>query len=177
MNGAYNTLKDPLSRAHYLLGLQGLDPSGDEVSQLGDSEEEMELLTTVMEAQEELDELPDMSLVVAGIREEQKEKAIGIVIKVLLRNAGRIQEAERILAEAFAHSDLASARKEAVRLKYWLNIQRKAWEWDERSGNREVRKKIEEMKQVKAENEHRNQKGSVMADTATSTMLNHLLSS
>lgn len=55
------------------------------------------------EAIEEAEEEGDLK----GLREENDE---------------RMAESVRILEEAFAKDDLETAKKEAVRLRYWVNI-------------------------------------------------------
>ncbi len=110
INRAYETLLNPLPRAHYLLERY----KAPEVSE-SDSLEDPELLMEVMELRERLEEA-----------ESEAEAA-----EVRADNARLLDAAVDTLAQAFAASppDLASAREAAVQLRYWTNIEKAAREW------------------------------------------------
>ncbi|KAA8896295.1 Fe-S protein assembly co-chaperone HscB [Sphaerosporella brunnea] len=109
INRAYSTLRDPLQRAQYLLARAGVDVE-DERLKL----EDPALLLEVLEAQEEVE---------AAASEEE-------LLPLVDRNRERIDESLRVLETAFADADLETARREAVRLRYWRNVEEaiKAWE-------------------------------------------------
>lgn len=113
VNEAYKTIQDPLRRARYLLSLRGIDVE-DESAKL----EENELLMEVMEAREAVEEVEDEEQLV-GIREQ---------------NNVRINESVGILSEAFAEGDMERAAKEAVRLRYWMNIEESIQGWEKGKG-------------------------------------------
>ncbi len=46
------------------------------------------------------------------------------------RNEGRIRESEGCLERAFAGDDVEGARREAVRLRYWVNIKEALDGWE-----------------------------------------------
>lgn len=102
VNEAYKTLQDPLRRARYLLSLRGIDVEDDSAKL-----EENELLMEVMEAREAVEEVENEEQLV-DIREENNEK---------------IDASVRVLSEAFADGDMDRAAQEAVRLRYWVNIE------------------------------------------------------
>lgn len=110
LNEAFRTLADPLMRAQYLLSLRGIDVAGDETGQVAD----MELLAEVMEARE-------------GIEEAEAEKELEGPRKV---NDGRIKESVEALESLFEKDDLEGAKKESVRLRYWVNIKQCLDEWE-----------------------------------------------
>ncbi|KAG5985142.1 hypothetical protein E4U55_001111 [Claviceps digitariae] len=108
INQAYRTLLDPLLRAEYLLSQHGCSPSNDESATLDgqDGVDEARLLSLVMDAHEQVED--------ARSAEDLHE--------LTLQNDERIAESERVLGRAFAEEDWETARREAVRLKYWVNI-------------------------------------------------------
>ena len=110
INRAYETLLQPLARAHYLLELH----HAPEVSE-SDSLEDPELLMEVMELRERLEEA------------ESEEEAA----EVRADNAKLLDATVETLAKAFGASppDLATAREAAVQLRYWTNIEKAAREW------------------------------------------------
>lgn len=46
-------------------------------------------------------------------------------------NEARIGESERVLEGAFREETLERAKKEAVRLRYWVNIRQALHDWEE----------------------------------------------
>ncbi|KAF6841354.1 Fe-S protein assembly co-chaperone HscB [Colletotrichum plurivorum] len=110
INEAYKTLSNPLLRAQYLLQLQGVDVANDETLKV----EDPELLMVVLEAREEIEEATEETEL-----EGQREA-----------NDARIRESEEVLEEAFRHDDLATAKREAVKLRYWVNIQESLHNWE-----------------------------------------------
>jgi molecular chaperone HscB len=98
LNEAYETIKDPLKRAAYLLRLAGRSVDIDKAATVADPE----LLMEAMEMREALDE--------ADTLEE---------ISVLAAQAGtEVSLCEEALGEAFASDDLDTAGKLTTRLKY-----------------------------------------------------------
>lgn len=76
--------------------------------------EEPDLLMLVLEAREEIEEAEDE----ADLEEPRKV------------NERRIAEGEKALDEAFAKDDLETAKREAVRMRYWVNIQESLNNWE-----------------------------------------------
>ncbi|KAF4123359.1 molecular chaperone HscB [Geosmithia morbida] len=110
INEAYRTLADPLLRAQYLLSLRGVDVANDETLKI----EEPDLLMTVLEAREEIEEAES---------EEELERPRS-------ENDERIRQSEEVLDEAFAADDIDAAKREAVRLRYWVNIKQSLDNWE-----------------------------------------------
>ncbi|KAF9880005.1 Fe-S protein assembly co-chaperone HscB [Colletotrichum karsti] len=110
INEAYKTLSNPLLRAQYLLQLRGVDVANDETLKV----EDPELLMVVLEAREEIEEATDES-------ELEGQRTA---------NDGRIRESEEVLEEAFRHDDIETAKREAVKLRYWVNIQESLNNWE-----------------------------------------------
>lgn len=113
INEAYKTLQDPLKRAQYLLSLQGIDVE-DESAKLTEST----LLMEVMEAREAVDEVENEEDLVS-IRAENSERIAGSV---------------KVLEETFASGDLEQAAQEAIRLRYWMNIEESIHGWEKGKG-------------------------------------------
>ncbi|KAK3079488.1 hypothetical protein LTS18_004742 [Coniosporium uncinatum] len=120
INEAYRTLLDPLRRAQYLLSLQGIDVE-DEASKMGGGvggmaggEQDIEFLQEVMEVNEAVEECET----------EDDVWALGSV------NEKRIEGSVGELERAFAEEDLEGAKRECVRLRYWVNLREtlRAWE-------------------------------------------------
>ncbi len=98
LNEAYETLKDPLRRAAYLLSLKGIDASVSKDETVRDPE----LLMEAMEAREALMEATSIAKV-----EKLQAKAGADAIAILSD-----------LSKAFASDDLAAANRLTTRLKY-----------------------------------------------------------
>lgn len=113
INEAYKVLQDPLKRAQYLLSLRGIDVEDDSAKL-----SENELLMEVMTAREEVEEAENEEQLV-GMRDENTE---------------RIDESVEILDDAFASGDMERAAKEAVRLRYWMNIEESIQGWEKGKG-------------------------------------------
>ncbi|MCF4164532.1 Fe-S protein assembly co-chaperone HscB [Zavarzinia compransoris] len=102
INEAYETLRDPLARARYLLELEGRPlPGGD-----GQTIADPELLMAAMEWREALEEAetPDQ---------------IADIARRLVAETGEVEAA---LGTAFAAHDLDSAIHEALRLSYLVKL-------------------------------------------------------
>jgi molecular chaperone HscB len=110
INEAYKTLQNPLLRAQYLLSLRGIEVAEDETAKV----EDPELLMEVLEAREQ-------------IEEAEQEEDLAEMREV---NDARIRESEEILEEAFKQDDVALAKSEAVKLRYWINIKESIDGWE-----------------------------------------------
>ncbi|KAF9152549.1 hypothetical protein BG015_005106 [Linnemannia schmuckeri] len=106
-NKAYSTLKEPLSRANYMLELLGAPIHESE------SLNEPELLMEVMEARELLEE--------AQTEDEVQE------LKNV--NDARIKDTVEGLSKAFKGQDLEQAKTLAIELQYWIRIQNVIRDW------------------------------------------------
>jgi molecular chaperone HscB len=113
INEAYKTIQDPLKRAQYLLSLRGIDVE-DESAKLSENQ----LLMEVMEAREAVEEVENEEELV-GLREE---------------NNSRIDESVSILQSAFADGNMDRAAQEAIRLRYWMNIEESIQGWEKGQG-------------------------------------------
>ena len=111
LNDAYRTLCDPLLRARHVLLVQaGMDLEGDE----GAKEQDAELLGVVLDARETIEE--------AEAEEDLEE--------LRLENEERIDESERVLGEVFGKGEWKAAKREAVKLRYWVNVRQSIREWE-----------------------------------------------
>lgn len=110
MNDAYKTLQDPLSRAQYVLSLNGVNVAGDEAGTV----EDKGLLMRVMEAREMIEEAVDEEEL-KGLRE---------------RNGKDLERSVRVLEGLLERGDWEAARTEAVRLRYWVNIKESIDGWE-----------------------------------------------
>lgn len=110
INEAYKTLSNPLLRAQYLLWLRGVDVANDETLKV----EDPGLLMTVLEAREAIEEAVEEHDL-DGLRAE---------------NEARIRESEEVLEGAFAGDDIELAKREAVKLRYWVNIWDSLHNWE-----------------------------------------------
>ncbi|EMC93449.1 hypothetical protein BAUCODRAFT_125304 [Baudoinia panamericana UAMH 10762] len=113
INEAYKTLQDPLKRAQYLLALQGIDVE-DESAKLSENA----LLMEVMEAREAVDEV------------ESEEE----LVSLRQENDVRIAESVERLDNLFGSGDLDNAAQEAIRLRYWKNIEESIHGWEKGRG-------------------------------------------
>jgi len=77
--------------------------------------EDPELLMEVLDAREEIE---------AAQAEEELEEIRAI-------NDERIEASEKILDVAFREDDLITAKQEAVKLRYWVNIKESLDNWQE----------------------------------------------
>ncbi|KAK7226560.1 hypothetical protein V2G26_014563 [Clonostachys chloroleuca] len=111
INDAYKTLSNPLLRAQYLLALRGVDVANDETLKV----EEPSLLMLVLEAREEIEDAESEADL------EQPREA----------NDARIAASEEALDVAFANDDIEAAKREAVRLRYWVNIRDTLHHWEQ----------------------------------------------
>lgn len=110
INEAYKSLQDPLRRAQYLLSLKGIDVAEDETAKV----EDPELLMEVLEMREAIEAVQD-----EGELEPMKA-----------RNDGLIERSVAVLDAAFKQDDVARAKEEAVRLRYWTNIKESLDAWE-----------------------------------------------
>ncbi|MCJ1332676.1 hypothetical protein MMC10_009370 [Thelotrema lepadinum] len=110
INEAYKTLQSPLLRAQYLLSLRGIHLAEDETAKV----EDPELLMEVLEARE-------------TIEEAQSEEDLESLREA---NERKIEYSVGVLEEAFRVDDLETAKIEAVRLRYWANIQESLNAWE-----------------------------------------------
>jgi molecular chaperone HscB len=97
-------------RAQYLLSLRGIDTAEDETAKV----EDPELLLEVLEARESIEEA------------EREEDLEGMRDS----NEQRIAESTQTIDEAFKNDDLQSAKEEAVKLRYWVNIKESIENWE-----------------------------------------------
>jgi molecular chaperone HscB len=98
LNEAYETLKDPLSRAEYMLKLRGVDVNPDGCNTVRDPT----LLMEQMEHREALAEATTRDAVDA----------------IAARTRGELEQGFGATAKAFAENDLERAEVEITRLKY-----------------------------------------------------------
>ncbi|KAL8723393.1 MAG: hypothetical protein Q9225_000309 [Loekoesia sp. 1 TL-2023] len=116
INDAYKTLLNPLARARYLLSLRGVELAEDEsiaTSPLeasgrgtGDANTDAGFLMDVMEVREGIE--------AARSREEIEE--------MKAENNERKKASEDRLDELFRTGDIEAARRETVKLGYWVNV-------------------------------------------------------
>ncbi|KAG0319803.1 hypothetical protein BGZ97_001409 [Linnemannia gamsii] len=106
-NKAYSTLKEPLSRANYMLELLGAPIHETE------SLNEPELLMEVMEARELLEEA-------------QTEDEVQDLKNV---NDARIKDTVEGLSRAFKDQNMEQAKTLAIELQYWIRIQNVIRDW------------------------------------------------
>lgn len=111
INEAYRTLADPLQRAQHLLWLHtGVDVAAEETGKV----EDPELLMLVLETREAIEEAGEEGEL-EGIRAENEE---------------RIRGSEEVLGRAFEGGDWEGARREVVRLRYWVNVRESIRNWE-----------------------------------------------
>jgi len=107
INKAYATLKEPLSRANYILEVLGAPIHETE------SLDETELLMEVMEARELLEDA-------------QTEEEVDDLKHV---NDARIKDAVSGLSKAFKDQDMQQAKTLAIQLQYWIRINNVIRDW------------------------------------------------
>ncbi|MCJ1412016.1 hypothetical protein MMC19_006108 [Ptychographa xylographoides] len=110
INEAYKTLQDPLKRAQYLLALRGINVAEDETAKV----EDPELLMEVLETREDI-EAVEVEAELKPLRD---------------RNDARVTNSEKVLDAAFKSDDLDTAKQEAVKLRYWINIKESLDAWE-----------------------------------------------
>jgi len=115
INEAYKTLQSPLLRAQYLLSLRGETQHEDDAAKLGEASEDQELLMEVLELRERIEEA-----------EVQRD-----VDEMKSENEKKVKESVKVLEEAFARDDIEAAKREAVRLRYWVNVEETLHAWEE----------------------------------------------
>lgn len=135
-NKAYATLKEPLSRANYILEFLG--------SPIHESEslQETELLMEVMEARELLEEaeteeqVDELKSVNDGniTRKEsafvrQKKPRFWLFFIYFFSTKARIKETVAGLSKAFKDMDLEQAKTLSIQLQYWIRIQNVIRDW------------------------------------------------
>lgn len=109
LNKAYTTLQQPLSRAEYLLSINGIEMSSE-----GEKLTDSDVLMTVMEAREQIEEAQTESDL-AEVKQEAKDLIAGELVR---------------LAELFRSGEWQGAKVSAVKLRYWQNIQKAAMDWE-----------------------------------------------
>ncbi|KAI0815907.1 Co-chaperone Hsc20 [Xylaria sp. FL0064] len=121
INEAYKTLSHPLSRAQYVLSLQGMDVAGDETAKV----EDPELLMLVLETRECIEEAAEEGDLVE-LREENEERIEASVKRLgeLFAVAGQRGEGKE------GEEALREARDETVRLRYWVNVRESIDNWE-----------------------------------------------
>ncbi|KAI8058194.1 HSCB C-terminal oligomerization domain-containing protein [Syncephalis plumigaleata] len=110
LNHAYHTLRDPLTRAQYLLQLHDVDIS--ETESIADPE----LLMTVMQTREDIEEAQN---------DTQMEAIAG-------ENNIRIDATISELNKAFQLEDITKAKDLAIELKYWYRIKNTIRLWEDK---------------------------------------------
>ncbi|KAB8303282.1 hypothetical protein EYC80_004724 [Monilinia laxa] len=117
INEAYKTLKSPVLRAQYLLELQGIDIYDETVdASVEEKEKDRLLLLEVYDASAEME-----------FAETDKE-----VDRIKSKNEKRIEECERTLGKVIDAGDMEKAKKETIRLKYWISLRKTLDEMDEK---------------------------------------------
>ncbi|KAI1276163.1 Co-chaperone Hsc20 [Xylaria sp. FL0933] len=120
INEAYKTLSHPLSRAQYVLSLQGMDVAGDETAKV----EDPELLMLVLETRECIEEAAEEGDLV-GLREENEER-----IEASVKRLGELFALAGQKGGKEGESALREARDETVRLRYWVNVRESIDNWE-----------------------------------------------
>lgn len=74
---------------------------------------------------------PDLLMEVLETREEiEAAQEEGDLIEMKEINDERIRKSEEIIDKAFKDDDMVMAKEEAVRLRYWVNIQESLHGWE-----------------------------------------------
>jgi molecular chaperone HscB len=100
INHAYRTLRDPLSRAEYMLRLEGHEVASESIH------EDQELLTIVLNTREAIEE--------AQTRQD--------IETLQHENQQRMQETLQKLSDAFRVHDYGQAKVLTTRLRYWNGV-------------------------------------------------------
>ncbi|KAI0485204.1 Co-chaperone HscB, C-terminal oligomerization domain-containing protein [Xylariaceae sp. FL0804] len=119
INEAFRTLADPLARAQHVLSTSTQDGPSSSDGGVGIDDETAKvddpaLLMLVLEAREEVEAAEDEGDLEAPRRENEERIAASV---------------ER-LGELFARDDREAARRETVRLRYWMNIRESIDNWE-----------------------------------------------
>lgn len=86
----------------------------DETEKTGEEEGDKELLMEVLETREEIEEAEEEADL-NGLKEMNEE---------------RIAKCEGVVGEALEMGDLCTARRETVRLRYWVNVRDSLHAWE-----------------------------------------------
>ncbi|MBV17614.1 MAG: Fe-S protein assembly co-chaperone HscB [Thalassospira sp.] len=106
LNEAFETLKNPVARAHYMLRLAGVEPEGGG----GHTVNDPELLMEAMEMREALDDADNRMTVDAMIKDTRRQA----------------RACENDLADAFAKDAFDTAKKLTTRLRYLMKMTEEA---------------------------------------------------
>ncbi|MEQ8287181.1 Fe-S protein assembly co-chaperone HscB [Thalassospira sp.] len=106
LNEAFETLKNPVSRAHYMLRLSGIEPEGGE----GHTVNDPELLMEAMEMREALHDAADKGTIDAMIKDTRKQA----------------RACETDLGDALAANAFDAAKKLTTRLRYLMKMTEEA---------------------------------------------------
>jgi molecular chaperone HscB len=106
LNEAFETLKNPVARAHYMLRQAGQEPEGGE----GHTVNDPELLMEAMEMREALDDAADKTTIDAIIKDTRKQA----------------RACEKDLGAAFDSKSYDAAKKLATRLRYLMKMTEEA---------------------------------------------------
>jgi molecular chaperone HscB len=106
LNEAFETLKNPVARAHYMLRQAGHEPEGGE----GHTVNDPELLMEAMEMREALDDAADKITIDAMIKDTRKQA----------------RACEKDLGAAFDNQSYDAAKKLATRLRYLVKMTEEA---------------------------------------------------
>ncbi|OAZ12569.1 molecular chaperone DnaJ [Thalassospira profundimaris] len=106
LNEAFETLKNPVARAHYMLRLEGIEPEGGE----GHTVNDPQLLMEAMEMREALDDAADKITIDAMIKDTRKQA----------------RACEKELGTAFDNKSYDAAKKLATRLRYLVKMTEEA---------------------------------------------------
>jgi molecular chaperone HscB len=111
LNVAYAILRQPASRAQYLLQLHGMDALGETA---GSAQVEPALLMEILEARELLTEADTSAATVTALRDD----TVASIGRTLAQ-----------LEQAFDRNDLPAAARAAVQLQYYTKLAAEAREW------------------------------------------------
>lgn len=77
-------------------------------------------------------EEPDLLMVVLEAHEMIEEAGSAADLEALTaENEERIRASEEVLEAAFREHDIQTAKREAVRLRYWVNVREAVSDWEE----------------------------------------------